>query len=195
MESTRSAPSLADVDDPTSAKSSQPLRAPTAASVGIPLQSRDAALVGTPARSVGFTLSSLGHAVARDFHATLAPLDMEPREFALLRAIAPAEGASQQAIAERLRIPPSRMVAFVDALEERGLVERRQHPRDRRARALHLTEKGRVLLESAFKLASRFESHLCARLSATERAQLLDLLQSVGSQLGVDPGVHSAHGD
>ena len=63
-----------------------------------------------------FTLSSLGHAVSREFRAPLRPLRIEPHEFAMLRAIAPAEGLSQQALAERLHIPPSRMVAFVDGL-------------------------------------------------------------------------------
>src|ERR1700722_10116450 len=97
----------------------------------------------SPSRSVGFTLSSLGLAVSRRFHATLEPLGLEPREFVLLRAVAPAEGASQQAIGERLHIPASRMVAFVDALEARGLLERRPNPDDRRARALYLTDDAR----------------------------------------------------
>lgn len=149
--------------------------------------------VRSPAQSVGFTLSSLGHAVARRFQATLAPLQLEPREFALLRALASAEGASQQVLAERLQVPPSRMVAFVDALEARGLLERHANPDDRRARALYLTEQGRTVLASAFKLASELEQHLCAQLSQTERKQLLEALQRVGAQLGVAPGTHSAH--
>jgi DNA-binding MarR family transcriptional regulator len=194
--------SVADIDGAEPRNSSPPatsgplsLSAEERERIGIPLATRDAELVGTPARSVGFTLSSLGHAVAREFRATLAPLQMEPREFAMLRAIASAEGISQQAIAERLRIPPSRMVAFVDALEQRGLVERRPNPDDRRARALYLTNKGRTLLESAFKLASQLERRLCAPLDASERERLLGLLQRVGAQLGLAPGTHAAHLD
>lgn len=149
----------------------------------------------TPAVSVGFTLSSLGYAVSRRFQATLAPLGLEPREFALLRTIAPQQGASQQAIGEQLQIPPSRMVAFVDALEARGLVERRANPEDRRARALYLTDEGRELLASAFALASELEAHLCAGLTAPERERLLHALQSVGARLGIEPGAHAAHAD
>jgi len=146
-----------------------------------------------PFRAVGFNVSSIGFAVSRRFHDTLAPLQLEPREFALLRAIGAAEGLSQQAAAERLQIPPSRMVAFVDALEARALVERRPHPRDRRARSLHLTPAGREMLERAFALAAELERHLCAQLSTAEREQLLDLLQRVGWQLGLAPGTHAAH--
>ena len=149
----------------------------------------------TPAVSVGFTLSSLGYAVSRRFQATLAPLGLEPREFALLRTIEPRQGASQQAIGEQLQIPPSRMVAFVDALEARGLLERRANPEDRRARALYLTGDGRKLLAKAFELASRLEAQLCSELSEPEREALLETLQRVGEQLGVGPGMHAAHSD
>jgi DNA-binding MarR family transcriptional regulator len=182
MESKQRSSPVADIDGKTAPDSPVAHDLPTAA-------------VGTPARSVGFTLSSLGHAVARRFSATLEPLQLEPREFALLRAVAPAEGASQQAIGERLHIPASRMVAFIDALEARGLLERRANPDDRRARALYLTDDGRKLLAGAFTLASELESHLCARLSDAEREQLLDTLQRVGAQLGLAPGTHAAHLD
>ncbi len=146
-----------------------------------------------PFRTVGFKLSSFGYAVSRRFRQTLAPLRLEPREFALLRAVAAQEGRSQQAIGETLQIPASRMVAFVDALEGRGLLERRTNPQDRRARALHLTEQGRELLGRAMTAALAMERELCADLSATEREQLLDLLQRVGDQLGLRSAGHAAH--
>lgn len=144
-------------------------------------------------RSIGFTLSSIGYAVSRRFTQTLAPLELEPREFALLRAVAASEGQSQQAIGERLQIPASRMVAFVDGLQARDLIERRHNPLDRRTRALHLTGAGRELLGRALVLATGFEQQLCAELSATEREQMLELLQRVGRQLGLPPGTHAAH--
>lgn len=148
---------------------------------------------GAPFRSVGFTLSSLGFAVAAEFRERLAPLGIEPRDFALMRAVGAAEGLTQQAIGERLRIPPSRMVAFVDSLEERGLLERRAHPTDRRARALHTTPRGRKLMARAYEAAVGFETDLCAGLGAGERDRLLELLGAVAGTLGVPPGVHAAN--
>jgi DNA-binding MarR family transcriptional regulator len=146
-----------------------------------------------PFRAIGFIVSSVGHAVAKRFRATLAPLELEPREFALLRAVAAAEGQSQQAIGERLQIPPSRMVAFVDGLEARSLLERRQNPHDRRTWALYLTPDGRELLERAFTLAVGLERELCAELSASEREQLFELLQRVGLCVGLASGRHFSH--
>jgi DNA-binding MarR family transcriptional regulator len=140
-------------------------------------------------------LSTGGYAVSRGFRRLLAPLSLEPREFALLRAVAASEGSSQQAIGARLQIPASRMVAFVDGLEARGLLERRQNQTDRRARALHLTGGGSALLARAIELAGEYERALCADLSGEEREQLLELLERVGARLGLEPGVHAALAD
>ena len=138
-------------------------------------------------------LSSLGHAVAGTFSARLQPLGLEPREFALLRSVGSQEGASQQAVGERLGIPPSRMVALVDALEARELLERRPSPSDRRAHALHLTEAGRRLLGQATQVAAGLEGELTEDLSAAERTQLIELLDRVAERLGIPPGVHGSH--
>ena len=144
------------------------------------------------AQSVGFAMSSLGFAIAHRFTQTLAPLGLEPKEFALMRAVGAAEGQTQQTIAASLQIPASRMVGLVDALEERGIVERRHNPRDRRARELYLTSSGADLLGEAFARAIALEQEICAGMSAAEREQLLELLQRVGAALGVAPGVHAA---
>lgn len=159
--------------------------APVAIQTGLPPED------WAPFYSVGFTLSSIGYAVARRFREILAPLDLDPREFALLRAVSDSEGQSQQSIGERLQIPSSRMVAFVDALEARELIERRHNPLDRRTRALHLTDTGRELLTRALTLAVAHERALCADLTSLERSTLLELLGRVGAQLGLSDHVHS----
>jgi DNA-binding MarR family transcriptional regulator len=145
-----------------------------------------------PFRAVGFLLSSLGHAITAQFSARLAPLELEPRQFALLRRVALHEGGSQQAIGERLGIPPSRMVALVDELEARKLLERRPSPSDRRAHALHLTATGNRLLTEATELAASYEGELTQDLDAVERAQLIGQLDRIAARLGVPPGVHGS---
>jgi DNA-binding MarR family transcriptional regulator len=148
---------------------------------------------GRAPRSVGFLISQLGFFSSRAFTGSLAPLGIGPREFLLMRFVDASEGQSQQALAERLDVPASRMVALVDGLEEAGLVERRPDPEDRRVRGLHLTRKGRGVLERASKIAIDYETRLCAGISREEREQLIDLLQKlqVGhTELGgVHPGL------
>jgi DNA-binding MarR family transcriptional regulator len=138
-------------------------------------------------------LSSLGHAVAAKFSARLAPLGLEPREFALLRRIDVQQGSSQQALGERLGIPPSRMVALVDELEGRGLLERRPSPNDRRAHALYLTPAGKQILGKATQLAAALEGELTQTLDAAEHEQLVAMLDRLAAQLGVPPGVHGSN--
>jgi DNA-binding MarR family transcriptional regulator len=147
-----------------------------------------------PFEAVGFLLSQIGFQSSRRFADRLAPIDLNPRTFALLRHIEAAEGEPQHALAESLRVPPSRMVALLDELEERGLVERRPHPTDRRARSLYLTPAGGRLLEKAKKVAAEHEAELCADLSAAERKRLLALLGRIAAGQGLAAGVHPAIG-
>jgi DNA-binding MarR family transcriptional regulator len=155
-------------------------------------KSKPEAAATPPFRSVGFLLSSLGYTVSRRFHDVLVPLELEPSEFAVLRAVGFDEGQSQQALAEHLHISPSHMVTIVDELEKRGFVERRPHSSDRRVRALHLTTKGDAVLAKAFELAKQYEQLVTKPLTAKERAQLLDLLDRIADGFELKPGVHSA---
>ena len=145
-----------------------------------------------PFRSAAFLLSSLGFTVSRRFHEVLGPLKLEPGEFALLRAVSAGDGEPQNALAERLHISPSWMVAIVDELERRGLLERRPHARDRRVRNLHLTADGKKLLRQAERRAREFDRQVASPLSEIERLQLLDLLQRVASGLDLPPGAAHA---
>src|SRR5687767_3665107 len=79
---------------------------------------------GTPA-GLAFLLSQLGIYAAQQFSERVATLGLTPALAGLLRAIATTPGQSQQALARHLKIQPSRVVAFVDDLEGRGLIERR----------------------------------------------------------------------
>ena len=137
-------------------------------------------------------LSSLGYAVSRRFHAVLEPLELEPGEFALLRAVAANDGEAQNALAERLHISPSWMVAIVDDLERRQLLERRPHTRDRRVRTLHLTAAGTKLMKQAERNAQQFDRQVTEPLSETDVEQLLELLEKVAAGLDLQPGAHAA---
>jgi DNA-binding MarR family transcriptional regulator len=133
----------------------------------------------------GLLLSQVGQGIARSFHACLQPLDLEPRQYLLLRTVGACRDQSQQAVGAALQIPPSRMVVLVDSLSERGLIERVPNPIDRRAHALRLTPAGRRLLQRATPVAAAFEAEVCRPLSAPERATLLALLRRIASARGL----------
>ena len=146
-------------------------------------------------RSVGFLISQLGFFSSRRFTEALEPLGIGPRDFLLMRFVDASDGQSQHALAERLGIPPSRMVALVDRLEELGLVERRADPEDRRVRGLFLTRRGRTVLEKAGKIAIDYETQLCAGINREERERLIDLLQRLQVTQTDLRGVHPGMGE
>lgn len=139
----------------------------------------------TPWVSVSFTLSQLGLETARQFGQLIGRFGVEPRHFAVLRAVHFAPDQSQQGIGDALGIPASTMVTLVDQLEEKCLIERRHQRADRRTRALHLTHDGERLLAEALDAAKMQEVRICAELEPAERDQLLELLGKVRASLGV----------
>ena len=102
---------------------------------------------GSPAgskhpRSTAFLLAQVGaHAAAR-FAERLRELELAPPHAGILRAVVRSSGMSQQALASLLGMVPSRLVPLLDELEERGLLEQRDHAEDRRLYALYLTDRG-----------------------------------------------------
>jgi DNA-binding MarR family transcriptional regulator len=145
--------------------------------------------------SIGFLLSQVGIYAARRFAQRIGEADLHPPLFRVLNVVDAAEGQSQQAIGEAIGAPASRMVAIVDELEQRGLVERRPHPSDRRIRALHLTAAGRKLLARGRRIATEHEEEMTRGMSEADRRRLTSLLQKVVEEQGMGPGVHPGFGE
>jgi DNA-binding MarR family transcriptional regulator len=142
------------------------------------------------ADSVALLLSQLGTHSARRIRERMQPLGLHPRQFGMLVHLAAAEGRSQQEVSDALGIHRSAMVALVDELSGRGLIERRPRPGDRRANALHLTPAGREVLARAGEVAAEHEADLLLPLDGGERAHLLALLRRVAAAQGLTAGVH-----
>ena len=139
---------------------------------------------------LGFLLAQLGTHAHRRFAERLARLDLHPRHFGMLSHLAASEGQSQQALSIALGIHRSAVVALVDDLEHRGLAERRRDPVDRRAYTLYLTPAGRELLADLERVADERDVELLTALDASERSQLISLLQRVAESQGLTAGVH-----
>ncbi|MEU7813590.1 MarR family transcriptional regulator [Pseudonocardia sp. NPDC049154] len=140
-----------------------------------------------------FLLAQLGAYAAGRFAERIAELDLTPPQTGLLRAIAAEPGQSQQALARLLGTPPSRLVALVDGLDERGLVERRRNPDDRRLHALHLTQDGEALLRRIAEVGRAHDDAICGPLDEADRARLRDLLARLADAHGLTPGVHPGY--
>jgi DNA-binding MarR family transcriptional regulator len=88
---------------------------------------------------------------------------------------------SQAALADAIGADKTRIIATLDELQERGYIERRPDPDDRRVRLLALTESGRAVKDAAQAAIQRGEEHWLGRLSANDRRVFLRILRQLSA--------------
>ena len=125
----------------------------------------------------------------------LQSIGLTPALFGVLNVLGAHEGAIQQELGSAMGIDPSTMVSLLDELESAGLAKRRPHPRDRRARQVSITPKGRRLLKQARKMALEAEDEVIGGLTAAERRELLTLLRRAFNSAPPQPLWSAAKGD
>jgi len=140
-----------------------------------------------------FLLAQVGAHAASRFAQSLRPIGLSPAHAGILRILDAAPAITQQALAGALGSPPSRLVALVDELEAKGLVERQANESDRRRYALRLTAKGKAALQTIGNLVREHQNALLAALSQDERQQLAALLMRIADQQGLRKGVHPGY--
>jgi DNA-binding MarR family transcriptional regulator len=137
-----------------------------------------------------YLLSQVGAHSSQRWQERLGPLGLGARSVLILRHVAADEGRTQSSLSASLAVPPSRIVAIVDELERRGLVERQANPTDRRANALRLTGRGRRLLDELSAISQAHEAEICAGLPESDRQRLIELLEAIVSKQGLVRGSH-----
>lgn len=126
---------------------------------------------------VGFLLARASAIAVGAGNDALRPLGLSVRAFATLTLAAEHDGITQREISDFLRLDPSRVVAIVDDLEDRGLVSRVVARDDRRMRAVVATPAGRELFRKAVA-ATRTAQHDAFPLPTPEaRAEAIRLLR------------------
>lgn len=127
-------------------------------------------------RNTGYLISRTGMYAQRQFAERMESIGLTPRMWGALNVIDAEGPVTQQQLGREIGMDPSTMVSTIDELEVKGLVQRRPHPTDRRAHALHITDAGRNTLTRGRGLAREAQNELLAPLSAEDRRVLHDLL-------------------
>jgi DNA-binding MarR family transcriptional regulator len=146
-----------------------------------------------PPRRTAFLLTQIGTFAASQFGARVSEYGLNPKDAGILRLIARHPAIGQQALADRLGTPPSRVVTFIDSLEARRLVTRVRSAKDRRNHELNLTEEGQNALKELRQISAEHEAVLLEPLSQEEKIHLGDLLEKLAVAHRLDPDVHPGY--
>src|SRR5258706_13739817 len=112
---------------------------------------------------------------------SVSELEMCDSDFAVLEALLHKGPLPVNELGRKVLLTSGSITVAVDRLETKGLVERRAHGTDRRARIVHLTKPGRKLIARAYAdHAADMERLASASLTRVERKTLLRLLKKIG---------------
>jgi DNA-binding MarR family transcriptional regulator len=137
---------------------------------------------------IGYVLRRAQLVTFQDFFAAFAPFDIRPAQFSVLTVIERNPGLTQSQVAEALGIKRTNFVGLLDALEARGLTERRPAARDKRSYALYLTAEGAALMRRLKPVLKAHETRMIAKVGEEGRATLIALLQEIAEGRGSSNG-------
>ena len=126
--------------------------------------------------STSFLLKRLGFTVKEKTMEAYEGSGLHPYHHAILLVLGERSRETQGSIADALGYDRGQLVGLLDELEERGLVERRRDPNDRRRHLVSLTSDGKRTLQKLRTLSLRIEDEFLAPLSEAERTKLHALL-------------------
>ncbi len=132
--------------------------------------------------STAFLLKRLGFVSKDRSLAAYDAMGLHPYHHAVLAVLDEGPPDTQASIADTLGYDRGQLVGLLDELEEKGLLERRRDPDDRRRHIVSLTPAGKRTLAKLRATAGRLEDELLAPLSAAEREQLHTLLRKLAEQ-------------
>jgi MarR family transcriptional regulator, lower aerobic nicotinate degradation pathway regulator len=132
--------------------------------------------------SATFLLKRLGFAAKEQALDAYEQAGLSPYHHAVLAVLDEGSRETQGAIADALGYDRGQLVGLLDELEERGLVERRRDPADRRRHTVSLTPDGKRALTKLRTLARKLDDDFLATLDEAERAELHALLRKLAGR-------------
>ena len=137
----------------------------------------------------GFWIRRLQQIAVAAFHAEVGDV-CTPVQYSALSAVRARPGLDQATLAGLIAFDRTTIGGVIDRLEARGLLVRRPHPTDRRARALEISAEGSALLDQIEPAVWRAQRLMLGGLDARETESFLALLRKAvesGNELSRAP--------
>jgi MarR family transcriptional regulator, 2-MHQ and catechol-resistance regulon repressor len=112
--------------------------------------------------------------------AHLEALGVTPGQFAVLEALLHLGPMCQHTLGKKLLRSGGNVTLVVDNLERHGWVRRERQVDDRRMVEIHLTPRGRRLIERVFPEHAKVVAKVMSKLSAAEQEQLRKIARKLG---------------
>src|SRR6478672_6827603 len=125
------------------------------------------------APTLGFLLHDVARLLRKRFEQRARDLGLTRSQWQTLAYLNRNEGIHQGGLADILEIEPITLVRILDKLEERGLIERRRHPTDRRIWLLFLREEARPLIAQMKEIGDATRGEALDGLTEAERAAVV----------------------
>jgi MarR family transcriptional regulator for hemolysin len=134
-------------------------------------------------RSLGFVLGDASRLIRKRFDLRARELGLTRAQWRVLARLRRREGINQRDLAEILEIENITLTRHIDRLEEKGFVERRRDPADRRAWNLYLNDKVQPVLDRMRELSVITRKEALRGFSDAESEQLIDQLLRIKSNI------------
>ncbi|OWK24967.1 MarR family transcriptional regulator [Rhizobium yanglingense] len=133
--------------------------------------------------TLGFLLHDVARLLRKRFEQRAKCLGLTRSQWQTLAYLANNEGIHQGGLAEILEVEPITLVRILDKLAERGLVERRQHPADRRVWLLYMRDEALPLLAQMRVIGDATRGEALDGACAEQREQLFQILSLMKTNL------------
>ena len=139
-------------------------------------------------QSLGYWVFTTAYALETALNEELAPLGITHRQVQILGCLAVQGEASQNELAEMLRIEPSGVVRLLDRMERDGWIERHNDPSDRRRKIVRPTEKAEPVWRQMKECGMRAKAKATRGLTEDQLKATRDVLRQIRQNITGDTG-------
>ena len=128
---------------------------------------------------LGFLMHDVSRLRRSVFNEFMKPLGVTRSQWWVLAHLSRHDGMIQTDLANVLELGKAPLGGLLDRLEAAGMVERRSDPIDRRAKRIHLSDKGLQLIAHMSRQSHAMSERMLDGLDPDSRVALADMLMKV----------------
>lgn len=134
-------------------------------------------------RSINLKVSVIARQLRQRFDERVEQMGVTRAKWMLIAAVARNPGATQRMIAADLEVTDVTAGRLIDRICADGLLERREHPQDRRAYCMYLTPAAKPVMEKIAMAAEAYETDVFASFDDNDLSTLDALLERMAHNL------------